>query len=211
MFMVVSLYTIKHALQVATLEKLLYHLPKTGCNKCVWASPPKHPGVDPLDTCEDLFLKAKAVVKWRKTDKEWFERQRRGINWHKELLSRLSYKAGLSRRYTNGSYRPSTITEFSHADYSNGEISQFTGQRSGHIIEGYKKRAKQLSSEQRREASMLMSPSGREVLRGSANKWGQVVKSDVRAGKIGRTHALVVQGQLGLDALQQKVLYCLAV
>ena len=111
------------------------HLPIPGCKHCVHGCPPSPLGQHKLCTCDELYLQSLPAVTWRPNNLVWFSRQRRGTTWHKNLVAVISKKAGLLQRYTNSSFRPSTITELLMAGFTNREISQFTGQKNHHIIE----------------------------------------------------------------------------
>ena len=133
--------------QVRCIEKLLTHLPVAGCRYCIGANPRKKFGVSDRCICDDLFLTPLPSLHWRASHITWYGRERRGENWFKSIIETISMYAGLSQRYTNSFCRPSSITALSHAEYSNREIAEFTGQKNPTIIEQYKKQVKMLTPE----------------------------------------------------------------
>ena len=173
--------------------ELLEHLPERGCKYCVEASPPEALGVNKKCCCDDLFLKPVDPLKWRSTQSRWFDRQRRGVSWFKNLVARISKMAETSKVYTNSSFRPSGITGLANAEYSNKEIMLFTGQKSSEVVERYKKQAKQLTPEQLREAGMLLCPSGRQALRGGVNRFGKIEGGGGEEENVGRLHRELIQ------------------
>ena len=179
-------------LQVGLIMELLEHLPERGCKYCVEADPPEAIGVNRKCCCDDLFLKPVGPLKWRPTDSKWFDRQRRGESWYKNLVARISSKAETSKVYTNSSYRPSGITGLASAEYSNKEIMMFTGQKSSEVVERYKKQANRLTPEQVREAGMLLCPSGRQALRGGENYFGEI-EGGGEEDNVGRVHRELIQ------------------
>ena len=179
-------------LQVGLIKELLDHLPERGCKYCVDADQPEAIGVNKSCCCDDIFLRPVEAVKWRPAHKQWFDRQRRGDSWFRNLVLRISSKAQTSKVYTNSSYRPSGITGLANADYSNNEIMEFTGQKSSEVVERYKKQARQLTPEAVREASMLLCPSGRQFLSGGDNFFGEI-ESGGAEDNIGRIHREIIQ------------------
>ena len=193
-------------LQVTTIEKLLSHLPSLVCKYCVLGSPPAPQAQHKLCTCDDLFLQSRPSLNWRPTDMVWYTRQRRGETWHKNLVPAISLRAGLSQRYTNGSFRPTNITELLLAGFTNREVSEFTGQKNHAIIEQYKQKVELMSEEEKRGVSVLMTASGRRALRGQVNMWGAVSTEGgegAAVGALGRQHRRAVQERQGLDSLAQ--------
>ena len=191
---------------MSTIEKLLSHLPSIGCKYCVLGLPPAPQAQHKLCTCDDLFLQSRPSLNWRPTDMVWYTRQRRGETWHKNLVPAISLKAGLSKRYTNGSFRPTNITELLLAGFTNREVSEFTGQKNHAIIEQYKRKVELMSEEDKRGVSVLMTASGRRALRGQANMWGAVSVEGGEGsavGALGRLHRRAVQERRGLDSLDQ--------
>ena len=208
------------------LEKLLSHLPPPGCKRCVHGCPPSPLGQHNLCTCDELYLQSLPAVTWRPTNLVWFSRQRRGTTWHKNLVAAISCKASLAQRYTNPSFRPTVITELLMAGFTNREIGQFTGQKNHHIIEQvrldlltrdynillqYKRKLELMSVEEKRGASVLMTPSGRRALRGDSNLWGDIDTEggeEAAVGALGRKHKRAVQEKQGLDSLARQVTLC---
>jgi hypothetical protein len=182
---------------VATIEKLLHHMPAVGCKHCVFADPPSPIAVAKECTCEDLFLQSIGSLNWRPNNKTWFARQRRGSNWFKALLSNISLRAGLKKKYTNSCLRPSGITSLAAAGYSNREIAQFTGQKTHEVIEQYKRNLENLTADQKRDGKMLLCPSGRNLLRGNNNKWGEVNSREGGHSIISTNHKNIVQNKAG--------------
>lgn len=186
--------------QVRCIEKLLTHLPVAGCRYCIGANPRKKFGVSDRCICDDLFLTPLPSLHWRASHITWYGRERRGENWFKSIIETISMYAGLSQRYTNSFCRPSSITALSHAEYSNREIAEFTGQKNPTIIEQYKKQVKMLTPEAKRNASMLMTASGRETLRGKQNKFGEVGEASV-TGLLGRKHRAEIQKERSVEVM----------
>ena len=87
------------------------HLPRVGCVHCVLASPPAAVGFKDECCCDDLFLTPRRPLTWRATDQVWFGRCRQGVNWFNNAIKTVSYRAGCSRVYTNGSMRPTAVTQ----------------------------------------------------------------------------------------------------
>ena len=54
-------------------------------------------------------------------------------------------RAGLSSRYTNGSFWPANITELLLARFTNRKVSEFTVQKNHAIIEQYKRNVELMS------------------------------------------------------------------
>ena len=178
---------------MSLIEKLLYHLPEVGCMRCVLADPPCSIGTDPLCTCEDLFLRPLPTLNWRPTNKTWYAHQRRGENWEKEVTKKVSDLLGLSRTYTNSSFRPTTITQLSSAGFANRVTAQITGQKGHNVVEAYKRQAEQMKKHEWREASMLQAPSGRQALRGKANQWGEIDTSEAGSSTVADNFRRAVQ------------------
>jgi hypothetical protein len=143
-------------------------------------------------TCDNIFLQPIDSKRWREIDAVWFIRQRRGLAWFNGIMSVISSKAGLGGRYTNSCLRAGTITELARAGFDNRVIGQITGQKGHAIIEQYKKKAKMMSEKEKREATMLVSSSGRNSLRGAGNLWGELTKQD-NTGRVARAHISLVQ------------------
>ena len=89
-------YVVMCTLQVGLIKELLEHLPERGCKYCVEAEQPEAIGVNRKCCCDDLFLRPVEALKWRPAHKQWFDRQRRGESWYKNLVARISSKAKTS-------------------------------------------------------------------------------------------------------------------
>ena len=122
------------------IKKLVDHLPSVGCKHCIKGDPPQPVAVHKLCVCEDLFLQP--LANWRPAAKVWFARERRGNNWHQNVMKTISEEAKLSKIYTNGSIRASVVTELLAAGYDNRIIMELTGPRVmrwfKHIVDSWK-------------------------------------------------------------------------
>ena len=177
------------------LQKLLSHLPERGCRYCVEADPPVRVGVQKECCCEDVFLFSLPSLDWRPNMRCWYGRQRRGEQWHRTLVARVSVVAGLHQKYTNSSFRPTGITEMGDAGYTNNEIAaEFSGHKCLNMVEHYRKNNQRLKVNEKKDASMLVTPSGRMFVRtnGANNLFGKVGESSSN-GSLGRRHRELVQ------------------
>ena len=80
-------------------KELVDHLPSVGCKHCIKGDPPQPVAVHKLCVCEDLFLQP--LANWRPAAKVWFARERRGNNWHQNVMKTISEETKLSKIYTN--------------------------------------------------------------------------------------------------------------
>ena len=85
--------------KVEMIKKLVDHLPSVGCKHCIKSDPPQPVAVHKLCVCEDLFLQP--LANWRPAAKVWFARERRGNNWHQNVMKTISEETKLSKIYTN--------------------------------------------------------------------------------------------------------------
>ena len=143
----------------------LFHLPKVGCVKCSLASPPKRTAVDGKCACDDLFLKPLEDQYWVRARKTWYARQRRGASWFSGLMNAISKLAGLGMLYTNSCMRPTVVTELLSAGYDNRQVQQFTGHKSGGMVQHYSRKLERMNNEEVAKASALLSSSGRNTMR----------------------------------------------
>ena len=185
--------------QVEIIKKLLHHLPSVGCKYCSNADPPQRLAVHPRCVCDDLFLQP--LPKLRPSDKTLFSRERRGNNWHQDVMKTVSEEAKLSQVYTNGSLRPTVVTELLNAGYTDRQVMEFTGHKSSAMVQKYNRQLEMMNSVEKRQANMLLNSSGRNALRGGVNKFGEVGQSDGASKKIGRNHLFAVQGGAGLASI----------
>ena len=186
------------------MEKLLSHLPGVGCDYCVYSKPPAAVSIKEACCCDDLFLVPRPPRTWRPSDKVWFGRCRQGVNWFKNVIKTVSYRARCSRVYTNGSLRPTAVTQLAAAGYANKVIQEVTGHKSSVMVEAYKRQNEFMRKEERRELSMLTTSLGRNALRGVENKWGEVVPAAAGPSKIVINHRAVVQDRRELGVVGSK-------
>ena len=150
--------------EVACIEKLLFHLPEVGCQWCTGHNPPKLIAQDQKCACEDLFLKPldenKKTV-WVKTQKTWYCRQRRGDSWFKQMMKKVSSAADLSKVYNNGSMRPTVVTELLASGLGNRQVMEFSGHKSGAMVQHYSRKLEQMTDDEKKKAAELLTSSGR--------------------------------------------------
>ena len=151
-----------------------------------------------------MFLCPRPARTWRPSDKVWFGRCRQGVNWFKNVIKTVSYRARCSRVYTNGSLRPTAVTQLAAAGYANKVIQEVTGHKSSVMVEAYKRQNEFMRKEERRELSMLTTSSGRNALRGVENKWGEVVPAAAGPSKLVINHRAVVQDRRELGVVGSK-------
>ena len=158
--------------QVEIIKKLVKHLPPVGCKHCVNAVPPKPVAVHDRCVCDDIFLQP--LQHWRPSNQTWFARERRGNHWHQDVMKAISEEAKLGKIYTNGSIRPTVVTELISAGLSNRQVMEFTGHKSHAMVQKYNRQLEWMNNAEVRQAKMLMNSSGRNALRGEENKFGDV-------------------------------------
>ena len=185
--------------QVEIIKKLVKHLPPVGCKYCVNAVPPKPVAVHDRCVCDDIFLQP--LQHWRPSNQTWFARERRGNHWHQDVMKAISEEAKLGKIYTNGSIRPTVVTELLSAGLSNRHVMEFTGHKSHAMVQKYNRQLEWMNNAEVRQAKMLMNSSGRNALRGGENKFGDVDPTDGTSQKIGRNHKLAVQDGAGLGSI----------
>ena len=143
------------------------HLPSLGCPKCAFADPPKRMALDDGCACDDLFLNPLTDQQWQRNKGTWFRRQRRGRDWFTSVLSEISKKAGLSKVYTNSCMRPTVVTELLKAGYDSRQVMTFTGHKTTAMVQHYSRQLEGMQKEGKKKASALLTPSGRNKLRGA--------------------------------------------
>ena len=116
-------FKIRLACEVKAIQKLLDTLPTVGCKYCTEATPAKSVGEDKNCMCLHLFLHQKDVVKSRYTDKVWFVRQKWSDGKIDKITTTLCKKAGTDKVYTNGSIRPTNITNLTMTGYSSDQLA----------------------------------------------------------------------------------------
>ena len=151
--------------------------------------------------CDDLFLKP--LLNRRPSDKVWFARERRGHNWHQDIMKNVSEEAQLSKVYTNGSIRPTIVTHLLAAGYDNRTIMEITGHKSHAMVQTYSRQLERMDSVEHRQANMLLNSSGRNALRGMENRFGEVGQAAGAAKRIGENHKRAVQGRAGLASIAE--------
>merc|ERR1719397_1779878 len=88
-------------------------------------------------------------------------------------MSSISKSAGLEKIYTNSCMRPTVVTELLAAGYDNRQVQEFTGHKSGAMVQSYSRKLERMGEGEKRQASSLLTPSGRNKLRragGSGDK-----------------------------------------
>lgn len=149
--------------------------------------------------CDDLLLKPLPSLDWRSNHQTWYARQRRGQSWIKNIIKDVCSYAGTSQVYTNSTLRPSNITELHLAGYGHKEIAQFTDQKCESVVAHYNKTKDLMSEEEKRDARMLLNPSGRRALRGGPNLWGETSGSGPAYKVVGEQHKEKVQKKAVMD------------
>ena len=175
------------------------HLPSVGCKYCIDAEPPQRVAVHDRCVCDDLFLQPKSSC--RAADKVWFVRERRGNNWFQDVMKSISQEAGLSKIYTNGSIRPTVVTDLLAAGYTNAQVMEFTGHKTHGMVQKYNRDMERMNRVEIRQAKMLLNSSGRNALRGRQNRFGELGQSDGASKRVGENHKLAVQGGAGLASI----------
>ena len=160
--------------QVAAIEKLISHLPPLGCPKCVFANPPKRMAVDDGCACDDLFLNPLTDQQLERNKTTWFRRQRRGREWFTSVLKEISKKAGMSKVYTNSSMRPTAVTGMLKAGYDSRQVASFTGHKTLEMVQHYSRQLEGMRKEEKKKASALLTPSGRNKKRDAVNNLKKV-------------------------------------
>ena len=178
------------------MKELVDHLPSVGCKHCIKGDPLQPVAVHKLCVCEDLFLQL--LANWRPAAKVWFARERRGNNWHQNVMKTISEEAKLSKIYTNGSIRASLVTELLAAGYDNRIIMELTGHKSHAMVQTYSRQLERMDSVEHRQANMLLNSSGRNALRGRENMFGELGQASGASARI--TDALF-SSELGWKAL----------
>ena len=117
--------------------------------------------------CDDLFLNPLTDQQWQRNKGTWFRRQRRGRDWFTSVLSEISKKAGLSKVYTNSCMRPTVVTELLKAGYDSRQVMTFTGHKTTAMVQHYSRQLEGMQKEGKKKASALLTPSGRNKLRGA--------------------------------------------
>ena len=180
-------------------KELVDHLPSVGCKHCIKGDPPQPVAVHNLCVCEDLFLQP--LANWRPAAKVWFARERRGNNWHQNVMKTISEEAKLSKIYTNGSIRASLVTELLAAGYDNRIIMELTGHKSHAMVQTYSRQLERMDSVEHRQANMLLNSSGRNALRGRENMFGELGQASGASKRIGENHRRAVQLRAGLESI----------
>ena len=159
--------------EVQAIKLLLSKLPPLGCQFCQ----------NSFDltkcACDEWMLRSLPVESWSFCDQVWFARQPWSFWKISKVNSVISKRAKLSKTYTNSSARPTGITNLSRANYSSAEISTVSEHIDFNTLEKYKKMSHLTQAADRHRAGLILAPSGRELLRGKANKFGKIgVKQD---------------------------------
>ena len=104
----------------------------------------------------------------------WFRRQRRGREWFTSVLKEISKKAGMSKVYTNSSMRPTAVTGMLKAGYDSRQVASFTGHKSLEMVQHYSRQLEGMQKEEKKKASALLTPSGRNKKRDAVNNLKKV-------------------------------------
>ena len=172
-------FKIRGECEVKAIRKLLDTLPAVGCHYCTLATPARTFGEDKNCVCLQLFLSQRDLLTWRCTDKVWFTRQKWSDNKLDQLTKLASKKAGTAKAYTNGSIRPTNITNFTLAGLTSDQLTNsFNLQQNSGQQEKYKRLGELMDDEQKRMATMVNTPSGRTFLRGGDNQFGSVQQKE---------------------------------
>ena len=110
---------------------------------------------------------------WRPDHQVWFKLQPWSREKLQNLTSEVSKLAGTQNVYTNGSIRPSVMTSLTKGKLTPNQVAQFT-HSTPLQQEGYKRLGELMTPEQIRQATALMSASGRMALRGGQNMFGNL-------------------------------------
>ena len=166
-------FKVRGEYEVKAIKKLLDTLPPVGCIYCSLSVPAKTMGEHPNCVCQCLFLSQRNLLHWRPTDKTWFNR----VKWSEEKLKKLtetvSKEAGTKKRYTNGCIRPTNLTGMALTGLTPAQISEsFQLQQNYNEQEKYKRLGELMTSEEKRVATSVNTPSGRNALRGMENQFG---------------------------------------
>lgn len=94
-----------------------------------------------IEHLNSLFPKSCKLLSKRKTSNQWYvEKQTVGKNTIDVLMSNMSAKLSLSKRYTNHSIRVTHITVLKENGFSNSEIARNTGHKNVESIERYNRK-----------------------------------------------------------------------
>ena len=154
--------------EVQAIKLLLSKLPPPGCKYCK--------GSDDLKQClcDEWLLRTKPLESWKFNDQVWYARQSWSVWKISQMNANISKKANLSKKYTNSAARPTGITNLHRAGYTSAEISSVSEHVDLNTLEKYKKLTHLTQAADRHKAGLILAPSGRQLLRGKENQFGQV-------------------------------------
>ena len=158
--------------EVNAIKLLLSKLPPLGCQYC------KIPEDLKKCVCDEWMLSSKSLETWQFSDQVWYARQQWSVWKVSQFNSTISRKAKLSRRYTNSSARPTGVTNLARAGFTSAEISAVSEHVDMNTLEKYKKLTHLTQAADRHKAGLILAPSGRQLLRGKDNQFGQVGSSE---------------------------------
>ena len=162
--------------EVYVIQTLLEVLPRQDCDYCINANPPVPRSQDDKCTCDHIFLQERDLATWRPHQEVWFKKWAWSKDRVESLISELCYLSKTDNVHTNGDIRVTVITSYAMAKLTPDQIAQFS-KSSPAQQEKYKRLGELMSPDQVRQATALVSASGREALRGRENKFGSLARA----------------------------------
>ena len=166
-------FTVNGQLECAIAKRVMEVLPPQGCRYCVCAPVPMPIGQHPNCCCDKIFLQQRDPKKWRPEHTVWFKQSAWSKDKFASLTTEVCNLAKTKRVYTNGSIRATAQTAFQKAKLTPNQVAQFSKSTPAEQ-EKYKRLGELMTRDEVRQATSLITASGREALRGKDNQFGSL-------------------------------------